>query len=188
MSEVILDVRERDEFEAEHVAHSINVPFSHFVSVAPGVLNQLTAREIVLLCRSGARAKLAEEQLRGLGFGDKVRARVYAGGILAWKSAGNPTITAKKNHLPLMRQVQLAAGILILVSVALGLTVASGFFALTAFVGAGLSVAGATGFCGMAILLSKMPWNRVSTLKEELCQVSPSGQQCHDSSNQGSAR
>lgn len=178
MSEIILDVRERDEYEAEHVEHSINVPLSHFASVAPGVLNQIRERDVVLLCRSGMRAKLAEEQLRGLGYADKVRARVYEGGILAWKAAGKPTLAAKKNHLPLMRQVQLGAGLLILGSVTLGLTVAPGFFGVTAFVGAGLTVAGATGFCGMAILLSKMPWNKVPTVQEELCQVSPSGPDC----------
>jgi hypothetical protein len=32
--------------------------------------------------------------------------------------------------------------------------------ALSAFVGAGLIVAGITGFCGMANLLLHMPWNR----------------------------
>jgi rhodanese-related sulfurtransferase len=178
MSEVILDVRERDEFEAEHVEHSINVPLSHFASVAPGVLNQIRERDVVILCRSGMRAKLAETQLRGLGFADKIRARVFDGGILAWKAAGKPTIAAKKNHLPLMRQVQLGAGLLVLASTALGLFVAPGFFGVTAFVGAGLTVAGATGFCGMAILLAKMPWNKVPTLKEELCQVSPAGGDC----------
>jgi len=33
---------------------------------------------------------------------------------------------------------------------------------LCAFFGAGLTFAGSTGWCGLAILLSKMPWNRVS--------------------------
>jgi hypothetical protein len=31
---------------------------------------------------------------------------------------------------------------------------------LTIFVGAGLTVAGVTGFCGMARLLALLPWNR----------------------------
>jgi len=38
--------------------------------------------------------------------------------------------------------------------------VAPGFYALSAFVGAGLIFAGTTGFCGMAHLLGLMPWNR----------------------------
>ena len=46
---------------------------------------------------------------------------------------------------------------------ALGLLVHPAFWGLSAFVGAGLFVAGATGFCGMARLLAVMPWNRTAT-------------------------
>jgi len=42
----------------------------------------------------------------------------------------------------------------------LGYLVTPAFFALSAFVGAGLMFAGATGWCGMARLLRFMPWNR----------------------------
>ncbi|MFN3400784.1 MAG: YgaP-like transmembrane domain [Ferrovibrio sp.] len=34
------------------------------------------------------------------------------------------------------------------------------FILLSGFVGAGLMMAGLTGFCGMARLLAAMPWNR----------------------------
>jgi hypothetical protein len=34
------------------------------------------------------------------------------------------------------------------------------FIALSAFVGAGLVFAGVTDFCGMGLLLAKMPWNK----------------------------
>jgi hypothetical protein len=42
----------------------------------------------------------------------------------------------------------------------LGFLVAPAFFGVSAFVGAGLTMAGATGWCGMARLLRIMPWNR----------------------------
>ena len=42
----------------------------------------------------------------------------------------------------------------------LGLTVSPWFLALPLFVGGGLTVAGVTGFCGMAMLLMRAPWNR----------------------------
>jgi rhodanese-related sulfurtransferase len=160
MNEVILDVRERDEFEAEHVEKSINVPLSHFSAIAPGVLNQLNQKNVAILCRGGNRAKLALEQVKQLGYADKITARVYEGGILEWKRLGNPTIVKNSNHLPIMRQVQIVAGALVFVSTLLGVFVAPGFLGVSAFVGAGLVVAGSTGFCGMAILLSKMPWNK----------------------------
>lgn len=59
-----------------------------------------------------------------------------------------------------MRQVQIAAGGLILIGVVLGYAVNSSFFLLSGFVGVGLMFAGISGFCGMARLLDKMPWNQ----------------------------
>ncbi|HBM8435089.1 TPA: thiosulfate sulfurtransferase YgaP, partial [Escherichia coli] len=81
-------------------------------------------------------------------------------GIDGWKRAGLPVAVNKSQPLPLMRQVQIAAGGLILIGVVLGYTVNSGFFLLSGFVGAGLLFAGISGFCGMARLLDKMPWNQ----------------------------
>jgi hypothetical protein len=66
----------------------------------------------------------------------------------------------QKAPLEIMRQVQIAAGLLVLTGVGLGLGVNPLFFALAALVGAGLTLAGATGFCGMARLLALAPWNR----------------------------
>lgn len=59
-----------------------------------------------------------------------------------------------------MRQVQIAAGLLILVGAALGALAHPAFYGLAAFVGGGLLFAGATGWCGMAMLLKAMPWNK----------------------------
>jgi len=46
------------------------------------------------------------------------------------------------------------------IGVVLGWLVAPEFYLLSGFVGAGLTMAGVTGFCGMARLLALMPWNR----------------------------
>jgi hypothetical protein len=54
----------------------------------------------------------------------------------------------------------LIVGLMVLASVNLGLFVSLWFLAVAAFLGAGLTFAGATGTCGLAILLLKMPWNR----------------------------
>jgi hypothetical protein len=61
-----------------------------------------------------------------------------------------------------MRQVQIGAGTLVLLGVVLGFAVSPIAYGLSAFVGAGLLVAGTTGWCGMAKLLAVMPWNRRS--------------------------
>ncbi len=180
MNEVILDVREQDEFNAEHIPGSIHVPLSAFGKSAPGVLNDLNDSRILIMCRSGNRARLAHDQLQQLGYGDKVTVSVYDGGIQEWKRQGKPMIVRKANHLPLMRQVQLGAGFLVLTGTLLGAFVHPWFLGISAFVGAGLSVAGATGFCGMAELLSRMPWNRSEPATcEELCQVSPGSNACN---------
>lgn len=174
MSEVILDVRERDEYEAEHVEGSINVPLSHFMSTAPGVLNQLRDKNVIVMCRSGARAKLATGEIAKMGYADKVTTTVFEGGILEWKKQGKPTVVRRKSHLPILRQVQLIAGAMVFAGTVLGAFVNPWFLAVSGFVGTGLMVAGSTGFCGMAHLLAYAPWNKtLPETKEELCQVSP---------------
>jgi len=62
--------------------------------------------------------------------------------------------------LSLERQVQIVIGSLLVLKVVLGFSVHELFFALTAMIGVGLILAGTTRWCGMAKLISHMPWNR----------------------------
>ena len=87
-------------------------------------------------------------------------AYILEGGINAWKAAGLDVVADPSQPLELQRQVQIGAGAMILLGVILGYTVAPGLFLISAFVGAGLMVAGITGFCGLARLLMLMPWNK----------------------------
>ncbi len=63
-------------------------------------------------------------------------------------------------RLPVTQQVFVVAGSLILLGSLLTVVRGSVFILIPGFVGAGLLFAGLTGWCGMAVLLSKMPWNR----------------------------
>jgi hypothetical protein len=63
--------------------------------------------------------------------------------------------------ISLERQVRIAAGALVLIGAALGAFVSPYWIGLSAFVGAGLVVAGITDTCGMGMLLARMPWNQV---------------------------
>jgi hypothetical protein len=63
----------------------------------------------------------------------------------------------------LERQVRLAAGLLVIAGVTLALTTALPWIYLAGFVGAGLTMAGLTGFCPTASLLGVLPWNRPSS-------------------------
>ena len=164
MNQIIIDVREADEYEAEHVPNSIPLPLSKFNQVAPGALENIAKSgaktPVLIMCRSGARAKIAQKQIEQLGFAGHLQTEVFSGGILEWKKQGKPIEITRRAPLPIMRQVQLIAGSVILVFTLLSLWVNPNFAWGAAFVGAGLTIAGATGFCGMGELLCRMPWNQ----------------------------
>lgn len=160
MEQIILDVREQDEFAAEHIPGSIWVPLSQFGHTAPGVLQSMLGKKILFMCRSGARAKLALAQVPQLGFGGQLVAEVYEGGILRWARQGGPVITGRSGHFPILRQVHITAGAGVLLSVLLGFAVNPAINWFAAFIGAGLLSAGLTGFCGLAKILALMPWNK----------------------------
>lgn len=167
---IILDVREKDEFDAEHVKDSLHLPMAEFHQRAPSLLKHLNTagdRPIILMCASGRRASIVATQCSGAIEGIKLE--VFSGGIAEWKNQGLPTVVKKSGHLPLIRQVQLIAGLLVLTGVGLAHWVHPGFLLLSAFVGAGLTVAGATGFCGLAELLARMPWNRTCHASQTTC-------------------
>lgn len=148
---LLLDVRSPIEFESERIDGALNVP-----------LDALDARrdeipdgaDLVVVCRTGVRATIAAESLARTGCG----ARVLDGGMQAWRRARLPMREGRK-RLPVDRQVQMIAGVMVLTGVGLGLAVSPWLLALAAFFGAGLTFAGATGTCGLALLLMKLPWN-----------------------------
>lgn len=151
----LLDVRTPVEHEEIHIPGSRLMPLDR---LDPAQVKALDSEQCVLICRSGQRAGQAFEKLQAAGCANLA---ILEGGVSAWESAGLPVERSKKNRLPLMRQVQLIIGLLALTGSILALTVNKNFALLPAFLGAGLTMAGATGWCGLAILLSKMPWNRV---------------------------
>jgi predicted branched-subunit amino acid permease len=62
--------------------------------------------------------------------------------------------------ISLERQVRVAAGFLVLSGALLSQFVNPAFIWLSGFVGAGLIFAGATDWCGMGMLIARMPWNQ----------------------------
>lgn len=151
---LLIDIREADEVARERIAGSVVAPLSIFEEAR---LDLRPGRDVVFMCRTGNRTGANCVRLA-----DRIpgKAFVLDGGLDGWKAEGLPTLTDAKAPLELMRQVQMTAGGLILIGAALGLLVHPAFHGLSAFVGAGLFMAGGTGFCGMARLLAVMPWNR----------------------------
>lgn len=151
---VLVDIREPDEFARAHVAGAVSQPLSQWEQAH---LTIDPAADVVFTCRSGMRTHGACDRLAARVQGE---AFVLDGGLNAWIKAGLPVAEDRKAPLEIMRQVQIAAGSLVLLGVLLGTFVAAPWYGLAAFVGAGLTFAGATGFCGMARLLMLMPWNQ----------------------------
>ena len=58
--------------------------------------------------------------------------------------------------------MRIAAGTLVFLGAVLGYFIDPYFIGLSAFVGAGLVFSGVTDACGMGLLLTRMPWNRVA--------------------------
>ena len=150
----VIDVREPVEYASGHIEGSINIPMARLSQA------DLPAGPLVLVCQSGNRSGRALQML-------EARRHPYPvtdleGGVPSWQQAGLPLRSLQRAPLPLMRQVQIAAGSLVLLGLALNATVAPAWILLSWIVGAGLMVAGVSGFCGMARLLAAMPWNRVA--------------------------
>jgi glyoxylase-like metal-dependent hydrolase (beta-lactamase superfamily II) len=151
---LLVDVRTPLEFESERIEGALNIPLDQLDGRVEEIAEQ---RDVVLVCRTGVRATIAAESLARAGR----RARVLDGGMLAWRRARLPVREGRK-RLAVDRQVQLIAGSMVLTGVILGTFVNPWFLALAAFFGAGLTFAGATGTCGLALVLMRLPWNRTT--------------------------
>lgn len=152
----LIDIRDADEYLYEHIPEAHLVPLP---TLEHGVLPEnLRAGQVIFHCQSGKRTQNAATKLSAIAAPAQVW--LLEGGIDGWKAAGLPVAKDSSQPLPLMRQVQIAAGSLALLGVILGYAVNSAFFLLSGSVGAGLILAGVTGFCGMARVLNIMPWNR----------------------------
>jgi len=151
---VLVDIREPDEFARRHVQGARSAPLSALEQTG---LKLIPGKQVVFTCRSGMRTAANCDKLSAIVDGE---AYVLEGGVDGWAAAGLPVVEDRKAPLEIIRQVQIAAGLLVLLGVGLGVAVAPGFLAIAAFVGAGLTFAGATGNCAMAKLLGLAPWNR----------------------------
>lgn len=148
---IIVDVRVPGEFHAERIPSSINIPLYELQERS----DELAEYEYVYLhCETGGRSQEATEKLESLSLDNWVNIH---GGIELWRQSDLPTIV--DGAMSMQRQIMIAAGSLILIGAGLSFW-KFGFIAIPLFVGAGLTFAGITNNCGMAVVLRMMPWNR----------------------------
>ena len=64
---IILDVREKDEYDAGHIPGAVLIPYGEISEKAPDIMPDKTA-QILVYCRSGRRSKIAAASLSELGY------------------------------------------------------------------------------------------------------------------------
>lgn len=151
---VLIDIRTADEHARERIAQARHVPMERLTDIGVALDG---ASSVIFHCRSGNRTRTNSPTLAACVIGESY---VLEGGLDAWKKGGLPVVTDKSQPLELQRQVQIAAGAMVVIGAVLGAVVSPWFHLLSGFVGAGLVFAGVTGFCGLARVLARMPWNR----------------------------
>jgi rhodanese-related sulfurtransferase len=150
----LIDVRTPAEYGEVHVDFAHNIPLDRLDAKSVAALGG--NGPLYFVCKSGTRSQKACEKLLAAGLQDVISVE---GGTAACEAAGVPVVRGRK-VMSLERQVRITAGLLVLLGVGLGTWLHPAFYGLSAFVGAGLVFAGITDWCGMAMLLAKMPWSR----------------------------
>lgn len=96
---MVLDVRERSEFEAAHIAGSLNVPRGileaaceyDYAETEPELV-AARDRPVVVVCRSGNRSALAASVMQLLGYADVASLKL---GIKGWNDADFPLVDCR---------------------------------------------------------------------------------------------
>lgn len=151
---ILIDVREPLEYQTEHIEQAENIPLSTISY--EDIKNK--DKKIVIHCRSGVRSRSACEKITQ--HDKSIEVYNLEGGILDWSQQSLPTIK-ERQILPLERQVQLTLGSIIIFGVIMTYFVSTSWLIIPTIIGLGLINAGTTGWCGLAKLVAKLPWNKV---------------------------
>lgn len=152
---ILVDVREPAEYAAERIPGAKLLPLA---KISKAALPEIANKKLVVHCKAGKRGSAACEKL--LAEAPEIEIYNLEGGISSWTAAGFDVKSSDKFFLPLDRQLQLTIGTSVLIGTILGYTLNPAFYLVPGFLGLGLINAGLTGWCGMALLLAKMPWNQ----------------------------
>ena len=151
--QLVIDVRTRDEFKRSHIEGVINIPVD-MVQTHESLFKKFN---VCVICNSGNRSAMVIRDLSNRGIQNLTNVR---GGMAAWIKKGFPVIGGSKQVMPMMRQVMVVAGLMIMSGVALHFLVNPKGIFLSAFVGLGLFYAGLSGNCYMTKILGRLPWNK----------------------------
>lgn len=148
---VLVDVRVPGEHRVEKIPSSINIPLNKLEDFKDELSKY---KNVYVHCETGGRSGQACQKLKEMMLDNWIN---VSGGISEWKLQDLPIIEGR--GVSMQRQVMITAGILVLIGSLLSIFLNKNFIFLAVFVGAGLTFAGISNFCGMARLLRLMPWN-----------------------------
>jgi len=140
---VLIDVRTPVEFNIQHIEGAALIPLDEFTE-------------------EGFKSACEDDDSEDL----QKKVSVLEGGMDAWESAGGDTVEGEGCKIPLERQVLIGAGSIIILAFLLA-HVHYIFGYLSLIVAGGLIYAGLTGTCGLAMVLSNMPWNKAPQAKSK---------------------
>ncbi len=148
----LVDVRTRAEFDNIHALPAILLSLNNLTETE---LTQLRGKKILCICQSGRRGKQAADIFSKNGFKEVYNVE---GGTTAWEKNGLPVVRGASS-ISLERQVRIAAGSLVTLGTLAGFFLTPYLLFVPLFVGSGLVFSGVTDTCGMALVLTRCPWN-----------------------------
>ncbi|GHO63258.1 sulfurtransferase [Ktedonobacter sp. SOSP1-52] len=153
---IVLDVRTPAEFESKHIPGSHNIPLDQLPASTNEIAKLASNASLLLICQSGTRARKAAEVLQTVPVSSLA---LLDGGIVAWEKAGKPCQLGVQKW-SMERQVRGVAGTLVLLGALGGLFAWKPLTWIAVLIGGGLAYSAASNTCGMALLLSKLPYNQ----------------------------
>jgi rhodanese-related sulfurtransferase len=162
----IVDVRTAAEFESAHVPGALSLPL-HELNV-DAFLRQRgeSGAPLYVICQSGSRASKAIAQFQRAGFRACV---LVTGGMEAWQTSRLPVEGRPSRIWPLQRQVHLIVGLSAIAGSLLAIAKDPWFALVPLVTGCGLTINGLTGWCGLGLILARMPWNQTNACSTAAC-------------------
>ncbi|MGW2181377.1 rhodanese-like domain-containing protein [Streptomyces sp. NPDC001732] len=153
----VIDVRAPGEYASGHVPGALNIPLDRLPEAVPALKAAAARGSLLMVCASGVRSTRACDILAAA----DVDALTLSGGTSAWEGEGRALDrpSGARATWPMERQVRLAAGSLVVAGLLAGVRFPAARW-ISAGVGSGLVFSAVSNTCGMAAVLSRLPYNR----------------------------
>ena len=86
---VVVDIRDKKEFEAGHIVDAIHIPLAKLKQRAPAELKKFKERPVLVVCKMGQHAGSIGRKLKAQGFED---VRRLSGGMAEWGANSLPVV------------------------------------------------------------------------------------------------